>query len=169
MVVVRSPGEHAGAVADAAVTEVPGCTLAVRTADCAPIVLTGRRSVAVIHAGWRGLLAGVVERTAEALRQLGDEPQAAHLGPCIRPGCYEFGGPELVELTDRFGSMVRATTTWGTPAFDLPCAVGVALAEVGVSEVGDASRCTACDERWFSHRARAEPERFATCAWLEAR
>ena len=169
VVVVRRPGEHAGASADAAVTDVPGCTLAVRTADCAPIVLVGRRSVAVVHAGWRGLLAGVVERAADALRHIGDEPQAAHVGPCIRPGCYEFDGADLARLVERFGPGAQATTMWGTPAFDLPRSVSVALAEAGVPAVHDTSGCTACDERWFSHRARAEPGRFATCAWLEER
>lgn len=169
MVVARHPGDQAGAEADAAVTDAPGCTLAVRTADCTPVVLLGRRSVAVVHAGWRGLLAGVVERTVDALRALGDEPQEAHLGPCIRPGCYEFDGAELADLVDRFGSAVRATTTWGTPAVDLPRAVAEALAAAGVHAVHDTSGCTACDERWFSHRARAESGRFATTAWLEER
>jgi len=167
VVVVTQPGEHAGAEADAAVTAVPGCTLAVRTADCAPVVLLGRHAVTVIHAGWRGLLAGVVERAANALRELDDEPQVAHLGPCIRPGCYEFDGPELTELVDRYGSQVRATTRWGTPALDLPAAVGAALAAADVAARRDTSGCTACDDRWFSHRARAEPGRFATTAWLE--
>ena len=147
-------------------TDTPGCTVVVRTADCAPVVVLGHRSVAVIHAGWRGLLAGVVARATEALRDLGDEPTEAHLGPCIRPGCYEFDGPELAQMVDRFGAGVRTRTTWGTPALDLPRAAGIALAEAGVPRVVDDSGCTACDDRWFSHRARAEPGRFATRAWL---
>ncbi|MEO6318894.1 MAG: polyphenol oxidase family protein [Acidimicrobiales bacterium] len=162
----RRPGEHAGAMADAAVTNAPGCTVVVRTADCAPIVVLGHRSVAVVHAGWRGLLAGVVARSTDALRDLGDEPLEAHLGPCIRPGCYEFDGPELGQMVDRFGPGVRAGTSWGTPALDLPRAASLALAEADVPVVVDGSGCTACDDRWFSHRARAETGRFATCAWL---
>lgn len=167
MVVVTAPGEHSGAEADAAVTAVPGCTLAVRTADCAPVVLLGRRSVAVAHVGWRGLLAGVVERAVDALRAFGDETPVAHLGPCIRPGCYEFDGPELAELVDRFGPQVRSVTRWGTPALDLPAGVAAALATTGVAAPLDTSGCTACDARWFSHRARGEAGRFATTAWLE--
>jgi polyphenol oxidase len=167
VVEVTAPGEHAGADADAAVTAVPGCTLAVRTADCAPVVLLGRRSVAVVHVGWRGLLGGVVEAAVAALASLGDEDPVAHLGPCIRAGCYEFDGPELAELVDRFGPQVRATTSWGTPALDLPAGVGAALAAAGVAAPVDTSGCTACYRRWFSHRARAEPGRFATTAWLE--
>jgi hypothetical protein len=168
VVVVTTPGEHAGVEADAAVTATPGCSLAVRTADCAPVVLRGARSVGVVHAGWRGLLGDVVGRAAQAMAQLGDPAVQAHLGPCIRAGCYEFAGPERVALVERFGPAVAGTTTWGTPSLDLPAAVAAALAEVGVLEVEDTSGCTACDRRWYSHRARAETERVATVAWMPA-
>ncbi len=167
VVVARTPGEHAGADADAVVTDVLGCTVVVRTADCAPVVILGHRSVAVVHAGWRGLVAGVVEGAVAALRELGDEAREAHLGPCIRPGCYEFDGPELGGLVDAFGPEVRAQTTWGTAALDLPRTVAVALERAGVPRLWDVSGCTACDDRWFSHRARAESARFATTGWLE--
>jgi len=139
-----------------------------RTADCAPVVLAGERSVAVLHLGWRGLVAGLVARTTQAMADLGDAPVAAHLGPCIRPGCYEFAGPELDAVAARFGDAVRATTGWGTPALDLPGTVRAALAEQGVLDLADDAPCTACDARWYSHRARGETARFATVAWLEA-
>jgi YfiH family protein len=167
VVTVTCPGEHAGVSADAAVTAQPGCVLAVRTADCAPVVLVGQAAVGVVHAGWRGLFDGVVERSVAALQLLDDGPVVAHLGPCIRAGCYEFDGPERDRLAARFGDGVRATTTWGTPALDLAAAVHAALASVGVVEVHDTAGCTACDRRWYSHRARDEAERFATTAWLE--
>jgi len=167
VVTVTHPGEHAGVDADAAVTAVPGCVLAVRTADCAPLVLLGQRSVGVVHAGWRGLVAEVIERATSAMADLGDKPVAAHLGPCIRVGCYEFDGPELDEVVAKYGSEVRGTTTWGTPAMDLAAAVHAALAAAGVDEVHDTSGCTGCDSRWYSHRARGDEGRFATTAWLE--
>jgi copper oxidase (laccase) domain-containing protein len=167
VVVVGHAGEHAGADADAAVTAARGCVLAVRTADCAPVVLLGQRTVGVVHAGWRGLAAGVVGAAVAAMAGLGDVPTAAHLGPCIRVGCYEFDGPELDDLVARFGPSVRGTTTWGTPAMDLPAAVHAALREAAVTDVHDASGCTACDARWYSHRARGDLGRFATTAWLE--
>lgn len=166
VVVVTAPGEHAGADADAAVTVVPGCALAVRSADCAPLVLAAGQAVGVVHAGWRGLAAGVVARAAEALRALDDAPIVAHLGPCIRPGCYEFTGPELEELAERFGEDVRGATTWGTRALDLPAAVRAALGQADIDELHDDAGCTACDRRWYSHRARGEAERFATVAWI---
>jgi YfiH family protein len=166
-VVVREPGQHAGAAGDAAVTATPGCALAVRTADCAPIVLVGERSIGVVHAGWRGLAEGVVAGAVAAMAELGDHPADAHLGPCIRPGCYEFGDVELAVLTARFGPGVRSTTGWGTPALDLPAAVAAALDEVGVGRLHDGAGCTACDRRWFSHRARGEAARIATIAWID--
>jgi copper oxidase (laccase) domain-containing protein len=150
------------------VTATPGCALVVRTADCAPVVLAGDRSVAVLHLGWRGLQAALVARAVESMAALGDVPRQAHLGPCIRPGCYEFKGPELDDLATRFGEGVRGVTTAGTPALDLPATVRAALAEAGVTALEDTSGCTACDQRWFSHRARGESQRFATVAWIEA-
>ncbi len=161
------PGEHAGAAADAAVTASPGCILAVRTADCAPIVLVGERTLGVVHAGWRGLLGGVVERAVEALVALDGPPLAAHLGPCIRVGCYEFDGPERAQVAERYGPESLGVTTTGTPALDLPATAIAALHGAGVAVVHDTSGCTACDSRWYSHRARDEPGRIATIAWLE--
>jgi polyphenol oxidase len=165
-VVVTRPGEHAGTVADAAVTAAAGCVLTVLTADCAPVVLVGERTVGVAHAGWRGLVAGVLEQTLATMASMGDPPVEVHLGPCIRPGCYEFAGPERDLLIERFGADVAATTTWGTPAVDLPGAVARALAELDAPRPHDSAGCTACDRRWYSHRARRDPERFATTAWI---
>lgn len=167
-VVVDAPGQHAGEDADAAVTATPGCTLVVRTADCAPVVLLGRRSVGLVHAGWRGLLEGVVPAAVAAMAALDDPPLTAHLGPCIRAGCYEFTGPERDALAARFGPSVRATTTWGTPAVDLPAVVAAAVAEAGVPALEDVAGCTACDRRWYSHRAHGDVERFATAVWIPA-
>ena len=168
VVVVTAPGEHSGVQADAAVTAVAGCALAVRTADCAPVSIFGDHSIAIAHAGWRGLLAGVLPATVDALRSLGDTPRLATLGPCIRVGCYEFAGPEREALAARFGPSVLGTTDWGTPALDLPAAVSAALGELGIEFVDDGV-CTACDETLYSHRARAEAERFATVVWIEQR
>ena len=92
---VDSPGGCAGTDADAAVTGLLGAVLCVQTADCVPIVVVGEHAVGVIHAGWRGLVAGVVDRGVEALRTIGSSPLQAVIGPCIRPGHYEFGADEL--------------------------------------------------------------------------
>lgn len=163
---VEHPGGGAGSTADAAVTDGHGCALAVLTADCAPVVLVSPQgSVAVVHAGWAGLLAGVVATAVKELRSLGAQDISAVLGPCIRPECYEFGLDDLVDVTDRYGPSVAARTASGTPALDLPAAVRVALTEQGVDEVDDVGICTACSHDYYSWRARRETERQAAVVW----
>ena len=168
VVVVEHPGQHAGASADAAVTATSGAVLAVTTADCVPLVLVGDGAVGVAHAGWRGLVAGVVGATAAAMADLGAPPRRAVVGPCVRPACYEFGTDDLDVVAARFGDGVRAVTTDGRPALDVAAGVRAALAEVGVLHVSDDGTCTACDaERYWSFRARGEAGRVATVAWIE--
>lgn len=167
VVTVTRPGEHAGTAADGAVTAVPGAVVAVHTADCVPVVLLADGAVGVAHAGWRGLVAGVVGRTAEAMAALGHPPTRAVVGPCIRPGSYEFGAADLDAVAARWGDDVRATTAAGTPALDVAAGVRRALAEVGVADVADDGLDTATDpERFWSYRARGEAGRMATVAWL---
>jgi YfiH family protein len=160
VVEVSEPGEHAGVDADAAFTTRAGCTLAVRTADCVPVVLVNEAAIGVVHAGWRGLAGGVIEATVDAM----GAPVEAHIGPHIRRGCYEFGAADLETVASALGDHVRATTSWGTPALDLTAGVRKALPGVAVHDSG---ACTACSDVYFSWRARAERERFATLAWLE--
>ena len=105
---VDSHGEHAGTDGDAAVTGLLGAVLCVQTADCVPIVVVGEHAVGVIHAGWRGLVAGVVDRGVEALRTIGSSPLQAVIGPCIRPGHYEFGADELAQVEAAVGGVCRS-------------------------------------------------------------
>jgi YfiH family protein len=169
VVVVTEPGGGAGERADAAVTDRPGCALAVLTADCAPVALVGSGGVVgVAHAGWRGLVGGVLERTVGVMRARGAVDVRAVLGPCIRPECYEFGVEDLARVARRLGDGVRATTTSGAPALDVPAAVCAALSQVGVDDVHDVGVCTACSQVHFSHRARHELGRQALVVWRAA-
>ena len=166
VVVVDEPGGGAGRSADAAVTDRSGCALAVLTADCAPVALLGSNGVVgVAHAGWRGLVAGVLERAVEVMRAAGAGDVHALLGPCIRPGCYEFGADDLAQVARRLGDGVRGTTSTGAPALDVPAAVRAALGRVGVVDVDDVGICTACSPAHFSHRARRELGRQALVVW----
>ena len=167
VVTVTRPGEHAGAEADAAVTDVPDAVLAVHTADCVPVLLDGGTVVGAAHAGWRGVVGGVLERTVEAMRALGAGRVTAHVGPHIRARCYEFGADELDEVAARCGDAVRARTAWDTTALDLTAAVHALLEPLGV-DVVDHGGCTACEpRRCFSHRARADEGRAAATIVLE--
>jgi purine-nucleoside/S-methyl-5'-thioadenosine phosphorylase / adenosine deaminase len=160
VVEVDEPGARAGSDADAAFTGRRGCTLAVRTADCVPVVLVNEAAIGVVHAGWRGLADGVIEAAVDAM----GAPVEAHIGPHIRRGCYEFGAADLDAVASALGAHVRATTSWGTPALDLTAGVRGALRGV---RLHDSGACTACADVFFSWRARGERERFATLAWLE--
>lgn len=159
MVTVTEPGEHAGVEADAAITRVPLAKLAVRTADCVPLVLEGDGAIGVVHAGWRGLAAGIVQTTIDALGSV----RRVHIGPHIRVGCYEFGEEELDEVAAALGETVRGVTNWGTPALDLTAGVRSALGDL---RVGDGGACTACSGLYYSWRARKDTARFATIAWM---
>lgn len=165
VVVASAPGQGAGPEADAAVTTAAEVAVAVQVADCAPLLLVGAGSVGVAHVGWRGLVAGVVEATAQAMDRLGSPPNRAVLGPCIRSRCYQFGDTELSMVADAYGDGVRSRTAWDTPALDLAAGVAAACRRVGV-EVADAGVCTACSPRHHSHRAGADLGRQALVAWL---
>ena len=168
VVTVAAPGEGAGARADASVTDRPGCVLAVLTADCAPVALVSREGVVgAVHAGWRGLTAGVIERAVDSARALGATELRAVLGPCIRPECYEFGEADLETVAARLGEGVRGMTSDGSPALDVPAAVGAALERADVTELDDLGVCTACSDQYFSWRARAEPARQTMVVWRD--
>ena len=162
---VDSHGEHAGTDGDAAVTGLLGAVLCVQTADCVPVVVVGEHAVGVIHAGWRGLVAGVIDHSVEALRTIGSSRLQAVIGPCIRPGHYEFGADELAQVETAVGGACRDATVAGTLALDMAAATTLALHRAGVDIVDDLGFDTA-DERFFSHRVRGDVGRQITAARL---
>jgi copper oxidase (laccase) domain-containing protein len=147
------------------VTEASGAVLAVHTADCGPVALVGERGVAVAHAGWKGLEAGVLEATVDRLGR----PFRAYVGPVIGVECYEFGEDDLARLVDRLGPHVEGRTADGRPALDLRTAVEHELERLGAVDVATSPDCTACKgTRLYSHRARRDVGRQAVLAWIEA-
>lgn len=151
----------AGAPGDAIVTDTPHRGIVVLVADCAPVALAAAGGVAVVHAGWRGLAAGVVEEAVAALGRIARAPVRALVGPCICPRHYEFGAAELEVLADRLGHEVVAETEAGRPAFDLPAAVTSALERAGVDDRRVMGVCTATSPDHFSHRREGETGRQA--------
>jgi len=136
--------------ADGQVTTARDVAAIVLAADCLPVALAGPAAVGVVHAGWRGLAAGVVEAGVAATSAL-----AAAIGPGIGPCCYEVGDD------------VRAVFGTSAPTLDLKAVARARLAAAGVHEVHDCGLCTACDaERFFSHRRdRGLTGRQAGLAW----
>lgn len=161
-------------VADAVVIDRPGEVVAIHTGDCVPVGFAHPSGVvAVAHAGWKGLEAGVLAATARAVRERFTEaddkrPIFAVVGPHIHAPRYEFGRPDLERLIARFGPTVESMTTDGRPALDLSAATKGELARLGVHIVHVSPDCTAAlvDQYW-SHRARQESGRIAIAAWLD--
>lgn len=145
--------------------------IAVWTADCAPLILTDQEGslIAAVHAGWRGLAAGVIDVAVDAIEAQGSYVAHAVLGPSIRGCCYEFGDDDLARVAAGVGSeagAIAATTTAGMRTLDVPTAIEVALARRGIT-VDTAVPCTGCDVRWYSHRTHGDEERHATLGWVE--
>ena len=129
------------------------------TADCLPVALGTSGAVAMVHAGWRGLAAGVLEEGVRALHELGGAGDiAAIIGPGAGPCCYEVGE----EVHAAFGGAHRRDQH-----VDLKALASDRLHAAGVVEVRDVEVCTICDERFFSYRReRALAGRQAGVAWL---
>jgi len=130
-------------------TDEPGVALLKLTADCVPIALVreDRPGLALLHAGWRGLLEGIADTGVAAV---GGKPRAA-VGPAIGPCCYEVG-PEVAEpFRLRFGAdVVRGRM------LDLWTAAERALGVAGVAKVERFDICTSCNpDLFFSHRREA--------------
>ena len=163
------PAVCAASAGDALVTDRAGIALCVLTADCGALALASPEGVfAAVHAGWRGLVGGVIERTVERMRERGATHVVGALGPCIRSGCYEFSGPDLDAAAAACGDVVRATSTDGRPALDLAAGITAALDRAGASQVPGVDVCTACGVGYFSHRARRDVGRQALVVWSTA-
>jgi polyphenol oxidase len=157
----------AGDDADGIVTSKQGVALAVSTADCAAVTMASTNGViAAVHAGWAGLLNGVLTSAADAMRDRGATTIEAALGPCIHAECYEFSEDDLSKVVAVLGDEVRGTTSQGRPALDIPAAVRASLDKAGVQLVADVDRCTSCAPGYFSHRARKDPERQVGVIWI---
>ncbi len=142
--------------------------LAVLSADCATVALGSPEGAhGAVHAGWRGLAAGVVPRAVDALRALGASSVVAGMGPCIGPCCYEFSERDLDAHPSTFGPEVRATTTGGSVSLDLPNAVRGELSRSGVAVVTAVDECTMCHPGYFSHRGRGDEARQAMLVWRQ--
>lgn len=156
--VMRAQGPGTLGEADALYTTRPGLPVAIAVADCVPLVLVGPQAAAAVHAGWRGLDAGVIENTLRELEGAGLAVTHAAIGPTIGPCCYEVGS----EVAERFEGFVT-TTTWGTPSVDLRAVARSALDGLPVDEV---DACTRHEPEWHSHRGDGTTARQVAVAWL---
>jgi polyphenol oxidase len=131
-------------------SDAPGRAMLLLTADCMPIAIARsdglRPAVEILHAGWRGLLAGIV---AAGVRAIGARKLVAAIGPSIGPCCYEVGEEVAAPFRQAFGEDVMHEGS----KLDLWTAAERALRAAGVEHVDRFDLCTACDgDRFFSHR-----------------
>ena len=175
--VVNAAVASDGVVADASWSCIPGRACAVLTADCLPVLFCSREGdvVAAAHAGWRGLLGGVLENTVAAM---GRDPRRimAWLGPAIGPAAFEVGAEVRAAFLDAAPARQRPQTdacfvpSAGRPGHyfaDLYALAGLRLAVLGLEEVFGGGFCTFSEaDRYFSYRRDGVTGRMASLIFL---
>ena len=152
---------------DALATTTPRLPLVVSFADCVPVLIAargarGRIAIALVHAGWRGMLAGVVGATAEHLARLGTL-SAAVVGPSIGPCCFTDADDVGRRFDDRFPGSRRdgSVDLWACAEAEL------AACDVPRVAIVNPRLCTSCDRRFYSHRRDGgRTGRQAAVAWI---
>ncbi|MCW8908380.1 MAG: peptidoglycan editing factor PgeF [Sedimenticola sp.] len=169
--VLDCPAEGGDRQADAATTTRPGQVLVVMTADCLPLLLCDRQGsrVAAVHAGWRGLAAGVIEQAVAKFNQPGDQ-LLAWLGPAIGPLAFEVGDEvreQFVSIDPGAASAFRSARPghWMANIYQL---ARLRLQRLGVGFVGGDDYCTVNDSRrFFSYRRDGVTGRMASLIWIK--
>lgn len=159
-------------VADAAVTRQAGVALAILTADCLPVVFASDdgQVVGAAHAGWRGLVGGVLESTVSAM----DVPTSsiiAWLGPAAGPASYEIGAEVYDAFVGHDANAASAFTATcpGHWRVDLYALAVRRLNAAGVTRISGGGRDTIAEaDQFFSHRRDAQTGRMATIIWKVA-
>jgi YfiH family protein len=149
--VADAPGHYDGC--DVLLSRTPGLALVVTGADCMPILLVAPGAVAAAHSGWRGTESGAPRAALRAILSASDtspEHVEAHIGPCIRPCCYQVGR----EVASRFpeAAVSRVNGAWH---LDLPAVARLQLRAEGLPDqsIADTGACTACEPAlYYSHR-----------------
>jgi YfiH family protein len=148
--------------ADGQATTTRGLGMMALVADCLPLAVAGEGAVAVMHAGWRGLAAGIVVQGVSAVRDLGERgPLSAAIGPGAGPCCYEVG--------DEVHAAFAMDGAHNARNLDLKAIARRQLETAGLRTVHDVGLCTICGDEslFFSHRRdRGVTGRQAGVAWL---
>ncbi len=171
--VVDAAAQPPGCVADASFTRQRGVVCAVLTADCLPVLLCDVRGtvVAAVHAGWRGLLAGVIENTVQALQCPGAE-LLAWLGPAIGPDVFEVGAEVRAAFVaeDAGAAAAFRPSPAGRWLADIYQLARRRLARMQLSAVYGGDECSVSGAtRFYSYRRDGVTGRMASLIWLDSR
>lgn len=157
---------------DALFTSQPNVVCAVMTADCLPIVLSDQEGqcIAIVHAGWRGLIGGIIENTVAAMK-VHCAPNMAWLGPAIGAPAFEVKADvyqAYLAKNKRFASCFKACSqhAWH---FDIYAAARLVLSRAGVEHTYGGDLCTVSDaQKFFSYRRDGVTGRQVTLAWIKS-
>lgn len=168
-VVVDAAALEVTPAADASFTDKSGVVCAVMTADCLPLLVCTRDGgkIAAIHAGWRGLLAGIIGNTLAAM-QAGDV--MVWLGPAIGPDCFEVGADVRDAFAGKSTGFISAFKSQDNDKWlaDIYQLARIELAALGVADVYGGNCCTVTEaERFYSFRREQQTGRMATLIWRE--
>ena len=158
--------------ADGSYTHVPGIVCAVLTADCLPILLCDAhgQEVAALHAGWRGLLAGIIDRGVTCFKAKPSEIYA-WLGPAIGPKAFEVGPEVFDAFTQTYREQAEAFIPSDQPRhylLDIYALARLYLARAGVKQVYGGEFCTYSDPaRFYSYRREGKTGRMASLIWMK--
>ncbi|HXT51881.1 MAG TPA: polyphenol oxidase family protein [Thermoanaerobaculia bacterium] len=166
---------HAGE-GDALVTTRASIALSVITADCVPVLIAMGDAVAAVHAGWRGVVGGVVPAALSRLREtaaaagVNDMAPVAWIGPSIGACCYEVGPEVAAPVVAASGEEVSHPGPAGKPHLDVARAVELQLRREGIEDVRRFGPCTRCHPEllWSYRREGAKAGRNIAYVWRVA-
>ncbi|MCU7851117.1 MAG: peptidoglycan editing factor PgeF [Candidatus Thiodiazotropha sp. (ex Monitilora ramsayi)] len=169
--VADSATETPGCEADAVISDQSGVVCAVLTADCLPLLITDRSGhrVCAVHAGWRGLAAGVIE-SAVSRMDISPADLVVWLGPAIGPGAFEVGAEVRQAFIDSSASDEAAFKSHGDAHWlaDIYQLARLRLARLGVGYVGGGDYCTMTQtDLFYSYRREGVTGRMASLIWLD--
>jgi polyphenol oxidase len=159
-----------GECADARVVSKPGRVAVVMTADCLPVLFCDRqgREVAAAHAGWRGLVTGILEKTVERMHA-DNADILAWLGPAIGPAAFEVGDEvrQAFMEHDLQADAAFAPSTEGRWLADIYLLARQRLSSAGIMQIYGGGLCTYSDaERYYSFRRDGATGRMASLIWI---
>ncbi|MFV9656875.1 peptidoglycan editing factor PgeF [Pseudomonas sp. NY15366] len=158
--------------ADGNWTATPGIACTAMTADCLPALFCDRAGtrVAAAHAGWRGLVGGVLEATVKALN-VAPQELLVWLGPAIGPSAFEVGAEVREAFVQQHAEAASAfvpSVNAGKFMADIYQLARIRLAAIGVTAVSGGGFCTYSDPRFYSYRRSPRTGRFASLIWLQS-